>query len=157
SNMKLQAAILMTICTLLFSSVLAAEPEQPRTISTSGEATVYVVPDEVVISLGVASFDESMESARKTNEDESGKLIKAVRGMGLDDKEIQTEDMQVEIRYKTEDTVAVRGYFVRRQYLVTLKDAKRTEELVTTALKNGANHLFGVKYRTSELRKHRDQ
>ena len=123
--------IVLAMVLMMASVARAAETEQPRTISTSGEATVYVVPDEVVATFGVATFDESLENARKSNDEDSGRLLKAIKGMGLEEKQIQTQDMQVEIRYKTEDTVAVRGYFVRRQYAVTLKEAKRIEELVT--------------------------
>jgi uncharacterized protein len=42
-------------------------------------------------------------------------------------------------------------------YMVTLKDVKKLEALVDSVLKNGANVLQGVEFRTSELRKHRDQ
>jgi uncharacterized protein len=157
ATMNRHRLIVWAMLLMAGSLARAAETEQPRTISTSGEATVYVVPDEVVAIFGVSNFDESLENSRRVNEEEAGKLLKSIKAMGIDDKQIQTQDMQVEIRYKTEDNVAIRGYVVRRQYAVTLKDAKRLEELVTTALKNGANHLLGVEYRTTELRKHRDE
>jgi len=42
-------------------------------------------------------------------------------------------------------------------YAVTLKDTSLFERLVTTALKSGANRLIGFEYRTTDLRKHRDE
>ena len=46
---------------------------------------------------------------------------------------------------------------MRRAYSVTLKDVKRFEKLVDVALKNGANRLLGFEFRTTDLRKHRDE
>ena len=65
--------------------------------------------------------------------------------------------MEVSIRYKHDNRIEIDGYFVTRQYAITLKEPKKFKALVTSALKNGANQMYGVEYRSSELRKHRDQ
>jgi uncharacterized protein YggE len=136
--------------------VHAAE-EQPRTISTSGESTVYVVPDEVVVTVGVQTQNASLDRSKEANDEQSAKLLKAIKEMGIEEKQIQTQDMQVSIRYKRDDRMEIDGYYVQRQYAITLKEPKKLEALVTTALKNGANQMEGVEYRTTELRKHRDK
>lgn len=146
----------MAVC--LLASLARAEQEPPRTINTSGEATVYVVPDEIVLTVGVETFNQSLDRAKQDNDDQAGMLIKAIEAMGIERKHIHTDDVQLEIRYKPNDSyrAGIDGYIARRQYAITLKDAKRAEDLVTRALKNGANRLFGLEYRTTELRKHRD-
>ena len=40
---------------------------------------------------------------------------------------------------------------------MTLKNPKNLENLVTSALANGANRIMGLDYRTTELRKFRDE
>lgn len=153
-----------TITTLLFTffslaaPALADEP-MPRTVNTSGESVVYVRPDEAVVGFGIESFGDSVDKAKQQNEDASAKLLKAIKALGIEDKHVQTDTVQLEIRYKepSHPTLGIEGYFARRQYSVTLKDIKLLEKLVDTALKNGANQLMGFEYRTSQLRKFRDQ
>jgi len=146
----------MTVLVLMVSTVAAAE-EVP-VISTSGQATVYVVPDKVVVLLGVQTFDASLDKAKAANESASGQLVKAVRAAGVNQSDIGTDQLSVEIRYKdTHNYTDIEGYFVRRIYSVTIKDVKLVEPLVDTALKNGANLIGDISFQSTELRKYRDQ
>lgn len=135
----------------------ADDAEQPRTITTTGESVVYVAPDEIVVGLGVETFDASLDEARSANEAASRKLLAAIKGVGVEDKHVQTDTLSLEIRYRNGHPASgIEGYFARRAYSVTLTDTKKVEPLIEAALKNGANSLMGIDYRTTELRKHRD-
>ncbi len=46
---------------------------------------------------------------------------------------------------------------MRRAFTVTLKNPKLLENTVTSALANGANRIMGLEFRTTELRRFRDQ
>ena len=130
----------------------------PWTISTSGEAVVYVVPDQVVVSLGVENFHREMEQAKRDNASAAARLVKAVEETGVDRKDLQTSDLTLDIEYphQTGPVGGVAGYTVKRSFVVTLKDPRRLEELTEVALRNGANRLDGIDYQTTELRRHRD-
>jgi uncharacterized protein len=143
---------------LVRGTAVAAEPET-RNVSTTGEAVIYVVPDEVVVGFGVETFKEDLDGARQANDEACARLIKAVRAAGVEEKHIQTDTMTVDIAYKDNGHAAkgIEGYFARRAYSVTLKDVKQFEPLVATALKNGANVIHGFEFKTTELRKHRDE
>jgi uncharacterized protein len=141
------------------AAVAASAQEKPvdvRTISTSGEAVVYAVPDEVVVNFGVETAQPELEKAKSLNDQAAAKLVKALKAMGIEAKYIQTDNMEIEIRYK-DNGLVIDGYRVRRGYAVTLKDTKKFDSLTTTALQSGANRLLGFEYRTSELRQLRDQ
>ena len=141
-------------CVALLSAPAFAE-EQPRTITTSGEATVYVVPDEVVVNVGVEVFNRDLDRAKADSDERGESLLKAIRGLGIEEKQIQTDTLTVEVEYKDRRSEVV-GYRMTRAYSVTLKDVKLFERLTDVALKNGANQLLGFEFRTTELRKHRD-
>ncbi len=147
------------VAALLLGAAAARAEESPRTINTSGESVVYVRPDEAVVGFGVESFGTTVEKAKQQNEEAAAKLLKAVKEVGIEDKHVQTDTVQVEIRYNDggHPSRGIEGYYARRAYSVTLKDVKKLEKLVDAALKNGANQFSGFEYRTSELRKHRDQ
>jgi uncharacterized protein len=150
--------------TLMFLACLAwtlparaADPE--RTITTTGESTVFVVPDRVVVNFGIETFHADLDAAKAANEKAGTKLMGAILALNIEKKDIATDNLQVEVRWRYTDGryVDIDGYFVRRGYAVTLKDVKLFEKLVDAALKNGANQLQGVNFSTTELRKYRDQ
>jgi uncharacterized protein len=128
------------------------------TITVSGEALLYVVPDQVIIGLGIETFDPVLERAKARNDTETSRLIDALRHTGIESKHIQTDTLQVELRYRSgHPSEGVEGYFVRRAFTVTLSDPKKVEGTVGSALANGANHIMGLEFRTTELRKFRDE
>ena len=134
-----------------------AKPD-PRTISVSGESAIYVTPDEVVITVGVETFHASLDRAREENDARSRTLLAAIKNMAVEEKHIQTDDVRISIDYHNDGpSRGIDGYLVHRDYTVKLKDPKKTEGVVDAALKNGANVLQGIEYRSSELRKHRDE
>jgi uncharacterized protein YggE len=153
------AFVLSLSLTFVPAARAAEKDDNPRLVSTTGEATVYVTPDEVVLNLGVETYNSDLDSAKIANDQMAAKLVKAIKDMGVEEKHIQTADIEIEIRYKNwnKPDVGIEGYIARRAYAVTLRKVKDFEKLVDVALKNGANRLQGFEYRTSELRKHRDE
>ncbi len=117
---------------------------------------MYAVPDEVVASFGVETAQPELERAKSLNDQAAGRLVKALKEMGIEAKHIQTDNMEIEIRYK-DNNLVIAGYVARRGYAVTLKDPKKFESLTETAINAGANRLLGFEYRNTELRKFRDQ
>jgi uncharacterized protein YggE len=143
--------------TLSFAGTLKADAPT-RTVATAGEATVYVVPDEVVVNLGVKTANENLDKVKQQNEEQSAKLVKAIKALGVEEKYIQTDVLNVSIEYTNSVWwQGIRGYVAQRSYAITLKDAKLFEKLVDISLKSGANEIGGVEFRTTELRKYRDQ
>jgi uncharacterized protein YggE len=135
------------------------QSQEVRSISASGEAVVYVTPDEVIVNLGVETFAPDLAASKARNDSLSQRLVAAIRALGVEQKHIQTADMEVEIRYhaSTQPTLTIEGFIARRAYAITLTDVTRFEALVDAAIANGANRLMGFEYRTTELRRHRDE
>ena len=143
---------------VVLPSVLCADEQRPpRTISTSGEAIIYVQPDEVIFNFGVETRDASLDEAESANDVIASKLVAAVRELGVEEKHIQTDQLQVDLVYRNHNHWEIEGYEVTRSYCVRLKDTKKFPPLVKTVLKSGANRIDGFEFRTTELRKHRDK
>jgi uncharacterized protein YggE len=153
------AALVLAGCLALPAVAASAETTPPRTISTSGVAIVHVVPDEVVVGFGVETFKEDLDAAKKANDEACARLLKSIRSSGVEAKHIRTDTLGVQIKYKNSShpSHGIEGYFARRAYSVTLKDTARLESVVGAALKNGANRITGFDFRTTSLRKHRDE
>jgi len=157
--MPTRLALVAAFFILMLSFAARAADPDLRTISTSGESIVYVVPDKVIINLGVETFNASLDEAKSANEAAASKLVKALLDMSIEKKDIATDNLQVDVRRRdTDDHYAeIRGYYVRRAYAITLRDVKQFEKLVDTALKNGCNVIHNISFTTTDLRKYRDQ
>ncbi|HVX86966.1 MAG TPA: SIMPL domain-containing protein [Phycisphaerae bacterium] len=151
---------MLSIAPLILLAVAAplSAADEPPSISTAGDSTVYVTPDKVIVGFGVETQDANLDTAKAKNDSESKRLMQAILALNIDKSDVATDNLQVEIQYQPNTYYhAVAGYSVRRGYAVTLKDATLFEKLVDAGLKNGANELNGVSFETTELRKYRDQ
>src|SRR5947209_8442991 len=109
-HLSLAAVLLLALVGRSF----AAE-EQPRTISTTRDAVVYVVPDEVIVNFGIEDFATDLDKAKAMNDEAGGRLVKAVKGLGVEAKHIQTDTLNVEIQYRSNRPFeGIQGYIARR-------------------------------------------
>lgn len=129
-----------------------------NSISVNGEAEIRVVPDEVMLTLGVETFDKILKPAKSLNDERVKKTISVAKGYGVPAEHIQTDYIGIEPRYRHSDvTLDLLGYVVRKTMVIRLKDISRFEDLLSDALEAGVTHVHGIEFRTTELRKHRDQ
>jgi len=145
----------------LLAPGVAAEPTQaaePGSITVTGEAEVKVVPDEVILNLGVETSDLNLTVARQKNDEIVQRVIALAKENGIEQKYIQTDYLGVEPRYEDSSyRYHLIGYFVQKTIVLTLHDLTRFESLLTGALQAGVNYVHGIEFRTTELRKYRDQ
>lgn len=141
----------------------ANSTRQPRTINVTGSADVMVVPDEVVFSVGVETSDIVLTKAKNDNDAVIKRVLAQAQSLGVEEKYIQTDYISIEPRYQDayqKDSSPDReliGYFVRKNIAFTLKDVSKFEGLYSAILESGVNHVYGIEFRTTELRKYRDQ
>jgi len=154
--------VVAALALVLFAGTASApEPvraAEERLITVTGDADVKVVPDEVLILLGVETWDKDLGVAKNQNDERVKKVLALTQEFKIESKYVQTDQISVEPRY--EDSYAKRdfvGFFVRKSIAVTLKDIGKFEDLLTGVLGAGATHVDGIHYRTTELRKYRDQ
>ena len=57
------------------SSVFAAGKSEPRLITVTGDAEVRVVPDEVILTLGVETWNKELNIAKQENDQRTQKII----------------------------------------------------------------------------------
>jgi uncharacterized protein len=129
-----------------------------NSISVNGDAEVRVVPDEVMLTLGVETFDKVLKVSKKMNDERVTKTIAAAKSHGIAAEQIQTDYIGIEPRYQNYDVSStLLGYVVRKTIVIRLKDLSKFEELLSDALEAGVTHVHGVEFRTTELRKYRDE
>jgi uncharacterized protein YggE len=131
-----------------------------RTVTADGEAEVRVAPDEVVITLGVETFDTDLRKAKADNDARVAAVLAAARERRVPDERARTDYLQIEPSYHDHNSNArlvTAGYIVRRTIVVTLRDVPAFDAFLGAALAAGATHVHGADFRTTELRAHRDR
>ncbi len=146
---------------LLWGNLGAPQPSASAlgSISVTGEAEVRVVPDEVLITLGVETSHRELSVAVRRNDQRVAEVIRIATAHGIRSKDIQTDYISIEPSYDDyyADPPIISGYVVRKSIVLTLKDTSRFEGLLTAVSEAGVTNVHGVQFRTTQLRKYRDQ
>jgi len=154
--MSFRVCLIAILMLLPCSSVLADNTESQ--IRVSGSAEVKVVPDVVYLRLGVETRDVNLDPAKRQNDDRIQDILKFLRKKGIPEKNIQTDFMSVEPEFNYDvSRIKPANYVARKSVEVKLTDVRRFEEIMGGVLEHGVTHVHGIDFRTSELRKHRDE
>ena len=158
---------IVILFTAFFLPAFAAAADReavPRLIYVNGEAEIKVVPDEVVLTLGVETSNKNLSAAKTQNDRAVREILAVTAKNGVAPKFVQTDFFTVEPRYdyrysesERRDVPVFAGYFVRKSVVITLKDISKYEDILSGVLEAGANYVQGIQFRTTELRKYRDQ
>ncbi len=152
----------LAVCAILLASAQPLRAEErtvsPRTVTVNGEAEMKIAPDEVILILGVETWDKEILAAKGQNDERVKRVIARTKDFGIESKHVQTDQINVEPRYRDEYTrTELIGFFVRKSIVITLKEVDKFEDLFTAALGAGATNVRDIQFRTTELRKYRDQ
>jgi len=144
---------------LVFVSLSFAQGQtQPRLITVTGEAEVNVPPNEVVFDLTVQTIDKNLRVAKNQTDDRLKKVIDLTRKYKVLAKDVQTDYIKLEPRYRGNDESRLFiGYSVRKDVIFTLREVSQSEELLSELIESGVSRINGVRFQTSEMRKFRDQ
>lgn len=146
------------VALLLVSTFLShAQLSSLNGVSVSGDAQLNVVPDRVTILLGVETRNKNLNEASAQNDSLIRQVLAAARSLEVNASDIQTDFIHVDLAYQNNDSTIVDYYKVTKEVQIVLKNVAKFETLVNALLRAGANHIYGIDFSTSELRKYRDQ
>lgn len=129
-----------------------------RLITVTGEAEVNVPPNEVVFDLTVQTIHKDLRTAKTQTDDRLKKIIDLTRKYKVQAKDVQTDYIKLEPRYRGNDESRLFiGYSVRKDLLFTLRDVTQAEELLSELIESGVSRLNSVRFQTSDMRRYRDQ
>jgi uncharacterized protein YggE len=160
-NPRILAALALAALVPLCARAQAQQTQ--RLINVSGSAEIKVVPDEVYLSVAVESRGESLDEARQDNDERVAKAIAFLSQSGVQAKDIKTDYVSIEPVYsrasKGESLPPMKpGYYnVRKGIGIRVTDVHGFDALYAGLIDAGVNIVTGVDFRTTELRKYKDQ
>jgi uncharacterized protein YggE len=133
----------------------------PPRITVEGEATVFVKPDRVVISLGIETWDPVFQKAKERNDAAVKRAFEAIKSCGIPEMSVETDGIAIHPWWRgyhpDGSERGYRGYVVRNMLVVTISDTERVSELIEAAARAGVNLVHTIRFQTTELKKHREQ
>jgi uncharacterized protein YggE len=132
---------------LLVTPALAQLPPV-ATISVSGEAQVSVPPDLAQIDAGVSTEAKTAREASEANNAAMGKVLLALKGAGIDEKDFQTSRLSLQPQYAPNRSGpnAVVGYRAANRVTIKLRDVTKVAGTIDILVAAGANELGGINF-----------
>ncbi len=126
-----------------------APKDQPvRQMSASGQGEVYLIPDIAYVNIGVHSQAVNVADALRQNNAQSQAVAKALKEMGVDEKDIQTSAFNVfpQQMYGPNGEMTGTEYVVDNIVFVTVRDLSKLGELLDAVVRSGANTINSVSF-----------
>jgi uncharacterized protein len=153
----LHAFVLAVSATGVPLAAQAQMPMQPPAlISVTGEARISAPPDLAQLDAGVTSEARTAREASDANNAAMGKVLLAVKGAGIDEKDYQTSRLSLQPEYATAKSGApatVVGYRASNRVTIRLHDLAKVANVVDTLVTAGANEIGGINFTVSQASK----
>jgi uncharacterized protein YggE len=150
----LLALLVLIACSPLQALPALAHDEAPkRSISLSATGAVKTTPDKVDISTGVTTEANTAREALDKNTSAMAKVIEALKGEGIDPKDIQTTNFSVNPVYQhTTDgkLPVIVAYRVTNQVRITLHDTGKLGGILDKVVSLGANEIDSIEFGVEE-------
>jgi uncharacterized protein YggE len=153
--------LLILALTLIAGNTFAQEKVDRPLITVTGQAEVMVVPDEVIYSLRAVTMEKDLPTAQSKNDQIVKALLALARQYQIPPTQVQTGYISVSQRFTDEEVTkkppVFLGYTVLKSVSIVLKDVSKAEALLADIIKSGVSSIDGVYFRTSQMRKYKDQ
>jgi len=139
----------------LLAAPALAQVAPVATISVSGEAQVSAPPDLAQIDAGVSTEAKTAREASEANNAAMGRVLLALKGAGIDEKDFQTSRLSLQPQYAPNRSGpnAVVGYRAGNRVTIKLRDVTKVAATIDLLVAAGANELGGINFMVSSASK----
>lgn len=150
---------LFIIFAMAASFSLAGE-QSASLISVTGEAELFVEPDEITVSLTVEVQGKDLKSVQTKNDDITAKVLRvAIDKLRIDKKYVQTNHISIHPVYGCSDaklnnrrcqTQELQYYKTQKGIKIKLKDAELLQKLLDKSVEAGVARINSISFSYSD-------
>jgi uncharacterized protein len=146
---------ILAIALALFASPALAQTALSPAISVTGEATMSVAPDQAQVDGGVTSDAKTAREASDANNAAMGKVLLALKGAGVDEKDFQTSRLSLQPKYAPDRSgpSTVVGYRASNRVTIKVRDVTKIAGVIDVLVAAGANEIGGINFVVSQASK----
>jgi len=145
-------SLLILFAALGTFAMQAQQMPNPPMVMVTGEGSVKVTPDQVVIKSRIEHTGDDAQQVKKQNDEVVDKVIKYLKSEGVKEKNIQTDYVNLNKNYNYDDKTY--SYVANQAISIKLEDLKNYEKIMSGLLKAGLNRIDGVQFKSSEMEKY---
>jgi uncharacterized protein YggE len=150
-------AVAAAIAAALLAAPAQAQIAAPAMIAVSGEAAISTAPDLAQIDGGVTSEAKTAREASEANNAAMGKVLQALQGAGIDQKDYQTSRLSLQPESAPNrsgaSTPTIVSYRASNRVRVRLRDLTKLANVIDTMVTAGANDIGGISFKVSNASK----
>lgn len=156
---KILAILVAGILLFLLATALinkASNPnDYPREITVSGEGKTFIKPDIAIVTLGITNEANKAADAVKENNTKMNEIIKAVKDLGVEEKDITTTNYNLSPKYNYTESKGsfIDGYTLSQQIQVKIRNFDKIAEVLQKATSLGANTIDQLQFTVDDLEK----
>jgi uncharacterized protein YggE len=140
----------------------SAQNSPPPAISVSGEANVSVAPDLAQVDGGVTSEAKTAREASEANNAAMGKVLLALKGAGIEEKDYQTSRLSLQPLYATSSKVSetqrgIVSFRASNRVTIKVRDVGKIANVIDTMVTAGANEIGGINFVVTQASKAQDE
>lgn len=142
----------------------------PREVYVSGEGKAYGKPDVAIINLGAHTEATKSQDAVNQNNKIMDAVVKSIKELGVEDKDIQTTFYNLTPNYEYEAPALNRelyppysgkriisGYSLDQQIQVKIRNFDKINEILDKATSEGANTVSQLQFTIDDMEKLKSQ
>lgn len=153
------AAAALIVCASA-GPLFAEDKMTERTITVSASGNVSAVPDQATIQTGVTAEAKTARDALSKNTDAMKKVIAELKTLGVEPKDIQTTQFNIEPVYvypKEGQPPVVTGYRVNNMVSVRVRNLDSLGGVLDQLVAAGANQMHGISFDVSKAETLKDE
>ena len=158
---RMKHPLALVIAAALLSAPALAQSVPPPAVSVTGEGTVSVPPDLAQVDAGVSSDAKTAREASDTNNAAMGKVLLALKGAGIDEKDYQTSRLSLQPQYApatpNRNTPQISGYRASNRITIKVRDVTKVANVIDTLVGAGANEIGGINFIVTQASKALDE
>lgn len=146
------------MCNIAAAAPPEHNPPMPETtLFVTGEGKSESAPDLATVVVGISTHEADSAAAQNVNAAKTNAVLEALKELGIDAKDIQTQDYSFYPTYHNDRSHnhQIDGYQVHNSVVIRLQNMNLIGTVIDTALAHGANKVhslnFGIK-NTKSLR-----
>lgn len=140
-----------------FASLTFGQHDNLSLVTTTGTATVYAEPDEVLIDINLLNRADKLEEARAKNKVVVQRVIQYLKQKGIAAQHIQTQYANLGPVYKDYKSNDILYFEATQTIHVCIKAMKELDEIIDGLLGLNVHRVGKPVFRNTELRKFKDE
>ncbi len=154
-SMTLALPLALALCA---APAMADDTASPPSITVAGQASVSVVPDTAVMTLGVVTDRLRAAEAAAENSRAVQAIVDALEAEGIDARDVQTTAASLTPNFApNSDDSRIVGYRASNQLTIRVKPVAKAAALAGQLIDKGANTIDDITFLNSGAAKLQDQ